>query len=45
MEATAALNMVTGGQRTNVRTEWYLQAELDIPGSIDMRKKVQINLV
>ena len=37
-----AVSSMSGG--TTVRTEWYVEAQLDIPGAIDMRKKVVINV-
>ena len=37
-----AMNSLTGGM--TVRTEWFVEAQLDIPGAIDMRKKVIINV-
>lgn len=36
------INSLTGG--TTVRTEWFVEAELDVPKAIDMRKKVIINV-
>lgn len=36
-----AAKFLSGGA---TRISWYLQAQLDIPKAIDMRKKVQINL-
>ena len=37
-----AVSSMSGG--TTVRTEWYVEAQLDIPGAIDMRKKIVINV-
>ncbi len=40
------LNSVLGGQtqRTNIRTDWFIDAAIDIPGAIDMRKRLPINV-
>ena len=37
-----AVNNLSGG--TTVRTEWFVEAQLDVPKAIDMRKKVMINV-
>lgn len=42
VQAAAAFEQMTG--KMSSRIDWYLEAELDIPGAIDMRKKVEINI-
>jgi hypothetical protein len=38
------LKIMQSFSRMNVRTNWYLHAKLDIPGGIDVGKKVQITI-
>jgi hypothetical protein len=38
------LKIVQSLSRMNVRTNWYLHAKLDIPGGIDVGKKLQITI-
>jgi hypothetical protein len=38
------LKIMQSFSRMNVRTNWYLHARLDIPGGIDIGKKLQITI-